>query len=159
MNRQRKQRKFSSILILLLIVPMLILSGCGSRADVDLNTIKAQKLIEYHSDKYKDEKATGELIDGVRHINIKAYQFYFEPTTIIVNKGEKIKLTIEAMDIPHGFEIEGFEIPDYDINTKIRPGFPLEVEFLADEIGVWEFICSIYCGFGHSVMKGTFVVR
>tara|TARA_Y100000310_G_scaffold15911_1_gene15955 strand:- start:264 stop:455 length:192 start_codon:yes stop_codon:yes gene_type:complete len=33
------------------------------------------------------------------------------------------------------------------------------IDFDADKKGVWEFICSIYCGFGHSTMKGVFVVR
>jgi len=153
-------KKFGAIMLLLLIVPMLVLSGCSSGSgEVDIVALKAQKLIDYHADKYKDVEATGEIIDGVRHINIKAYQFYFEPTLIIVNKGEKIKLTIEAIDVPHGFEIEGFMIPNYDIETKIRPGFPLEIEFTADEKGVWDFICTIYCGFAHSTMKGTWVTR
>ncbi len=141
-------------IILLFILSVLLLVGCS-----DDNIIKANKLLEYHADKYKDIESTGVLENGVRTIHIKAYQFYFEPDLIIVNKGEKIKIIIEAMDVPHGFEIEGFNIPDYDINTKIRPGIPLTLEFEANEEGAWEFICSVYCGFGHSTMKGIFVIR
>lgn len=148
-------KKIMGILLLLLVVPLLLLSGCTG----DQNLIKAQKLIDYHEEKYKDYEATGTLENGVRTINIKAYQFYFEPELIIVNKGEKVRIIVEAMDVPHGFEIEGFMIPDYNIETVIRKGFPLTVEFIADEKGVWDFICTIYCGFGHSTMKGTFVIR
>lgn len=150
-------KKINSFVLLILVVPVLLLSGCSTSADNDL--IKANKLSQYDADKYKDAEATGTLEDGVRTIYIKAYQFYFEPTTIIVNKGEKIRIIVEAMDVPHGFEIEGLQIPDYDIYTVIRKGTPLILEFDADEEGVWEFICSIYCGFGHSTMKGTFVIR
>lgn len=142
------------ILFLILTLSILLLTGCGND-----NVIKANKLLEYDADKYKDMKATGTLENGVRTVHIKAYQFYFEPELVIVNKGEKIKLIVEAMDIPHGFEIEGFEIPGYDIDTKIRPGIPLTLEFEADEQGAWDFICSVYCGFGHSTMKGIFVIR
>lgn len=148
-------KKSNSILLLIMLVPVLLFSGCSTDQDI----IKAEKLLDFHADKYKDIDATGTLENGVRTINIKAYQFYFEPKLIIVNKGEKIKLIVEAMDVPHGFEIEGFEIPGYDIDTKIRPGIPLTLEFEANEKGVWEFICSVYCGFGHSTMKGIFVIR
>jgi len=153
-------KKMNGIILLVLILPAMLLSGCaGTSNDKDPDFIKAKKLLEYHAAKYDELKATGKLKDGVRTIEIKAYQFFFEPKQIIVNKGEKIRLIISAEDIPHGFEIEGLTIPGYDIDTKIRPGFPLTIEFLADEKGVWEIICSIYCGYGHSDMKGIFVVR
>lgn len=156
-------KKIQTIVLLLLVVPILLLSGCQSvkinPESFDPDLIKAKKLVNFHAEKYKDEKATGTLKNGVRTIEIKAYQFFFEPTTIIMNKGEKIKLIITAEDIPHGFEIEGFQIPDYDIDTVIRKGTPLILEFEADQVGVWQFICTIYCGFGHSTMKGTFVIR
>lgn len=141
----------------LLLIVILLLYGCGTSGDSDI--IKAEKLLDYHAEKYDDMEASGTVENGVRVIEIKAYQFYFDPATIIVNKGEKVRLIIEAMDVPHGFEIEGFDIPEYDIDTVIRVGKPLVLEFIADEEGVWEIICSIYCGHGHSDMKGIFVVR
>ena len=163
MNSSKKEimrlvaiKKAYGIFLLILLLPMLVLSGCA--AD-DKDLVKAQKLLKYDADKYKDSLATGVLENGVRIINIKAYQFYFTPSTIIVNKGEKIKLIVEAMDVAHGFEIEGFEIPGYDIGTVVRKGSPLTIEFIADEEGVWDFICTIYCGFGHSTMKGTWITR
>ena len=161
MNKMNYEKKIQGVFVLLLLVPVLILSGCGITGDAvnEPDFIKAKKLLQYHADKYEDMEATGTLEDGVRTIYIKAYQFYFEPTTIVVNKGEKIRLIISAEDVPHGFEIEGFEIEGYDISTMIRKGTPLVLEFDADEKGVWEFICTIFCGFGHSTMKGVFVIR
>lgn len=152
-------KKLNGFILLIFLVPVLLLSGCGTSDGNDADFIKAKKLLQYNADKYNDAEATGTLENGVRTIYIKAYQFYFEPTTIIVNKGEKIKLIIEVMDVPHGFEMEGFEIEGYDIDTIIRKGTPLVLEFTADKKGVWDFICTIYCGFGHSAMKGVFVVR
>lgn len=155
------RKKTIGLTLLLFLIPILSLSGCNIIGKVvnDSDYINANKLLQYHADKYNGIEATGTLENGVRTIYIKAYQFYFEPTTIIVNEGEKIRLIVSAEDIPHGFEIEGFNIEGYDIDTVIRKGVPLTLEFTANEKGVWEFICSIYCGFGHSTMKGIFVIR
>lgn len=156
-------KKINGLILLIFMIPTLVLSGCGTRSNGmvgdDPDFIKAKKLLEYHASKYDEMEATGTLENGVRTIQIKAYQFYFEPKLIIVNKGERIRVIVEAMDVPHGFEIEGFTIPDYDINTVIRKGKPLIIEFEADEKGIWEFICTVYCGYGHSEMKGIWVVR
>ncbi len=152
-------KKINGFLLLVLLVPILLLSGCGTSLGEDPDFVKAKKLLQYNANRYNNIEATGTLENGVRTIYIKAYQFYFEPTTIIVNEGEKIRLIISAEDVPHGFEIEGFMIEGYNIDTVIRKGTPLVLEFEANEKGVWEFICSIYCGFGHSTMKGVFVIR
>ncbi len=147
--------RWSGIFLLLLAVPSLALSGCS----FDSSTVQAKKIIQYHEEKYKDADPSGTVIDGVRVITLKAYQFYFSPSTIVANKGDRVRLVVSAEDVPHGFEIEGLKIPGYNIETVIRPGFPVAIEFTADERGVWEIICTIYCGFGHSGMKGTFVVK
>jgi cytochrome c oxidase subunit II len=146
-------RKLRGVVLLVMLLPI-FLFGCGGG-----ESVKAKKIVEYHLDRFDGMEATGEMVNGVRVIEVKAYQYYFEPELIIVNKGERVKLIVTAEDVPHGFEIEGFDIPGYDIKTKIRPGMPLELEFVADEKGVWEFICTIFCGFGHGDMKGTFVIR
>jgi cytochrome c oxidase subunit II len=131
------------------------LSSCTSDAEKHL----AQSLVAYDEHKYDELSVSGEMSGGVRIIHVTADALAFEPDTIIVNKGEKVRLMIQVLDVPHGFEIEGFTIPGYDINTKIRKGSPLTLEFVADEMGVWPFICTIYCGYGHSEMKGVFVIR
>jgi len=151
------KKKFSGWLMFVIMVPVLVLASCTTSIGNDV--IIAQKIIDYNEGKYDGEEASGELVDGVREIRITAYQFFFDQEQIIVNNGERVRLIISSEDVPHGFEIEGFQIPDYDISTVIRPGMPLTIEFEVDEKGVWEFICTIYCGFGHSTMKGLFIVR
>ena len=140
----------------IMLLMLIALTACNV---ADEDTKLAKSLIEYQKSKYKDFPATGELKDGVREINLKAHQYFWEPELVIVNKGEKIKLNITSLDSPHGFEIEGFMIPDYDIESKIEKGQSITLEFTAEETGVWELICSVYCGAGHGDMKGLFVVR
>ena len=150
-------KKLQCAAMLFLMIPTLLLSGCGYANKEDV--VLAQKIVAYEKEKYDKLPVSGRLIEGTRVVEIQAYQFYFEPATVVVNKGEKIRLIISAEDVPHGFEIEGIHIDGYDIETVIRKGFPLTLEFTADEEGIWDMICTIYCGFGHSTMKGTFIVR
>ena len=140
---------------MLFILATLTITGCSSNSVES----KAQKLIEYQSSKYDAISVSGEIINGVREINLKATRYFWEPREIIVNEGERISLTIATVDIPHGFEIEGFNIPGYDFNTKIVKGKPITVQFDAIEKGSWDILCTIYCGAGHGSMKAKFIIK
>lgn len=154
MNRDARIR--TGVIVFLSVLSLMLLAAC-ERHDPDEKLARA--LLEYQEGKYDDEPATGELKEGVREIKLQAFQFFWSPDLIIVNKGEKIRLIISTNDVPHGFEIEGYNIPGYDIATKIEKDHPVTIEFTADESGVWEFICTVYCGAGHGDMKGIFVIR
>ncbi len=152
-------KKHISLALLFLVIPSFVLSGCSTSTERNQDIIIAQKIIDYHQQKYDSLPLSGTVVNGVRVIEIRARQFSFSPDPVVVNKGDKVRLVIYADDIPHGFEIEGLHIDGYDINTVIRKGFPLTLEFEAEEEGVWDIICTISCGFGHSTMKGTFIIR
>ena len=98
--------------------------------------------------------ASGTLENGVRIINVNAFRFDFEPNQITANKGEKVKLIVTSTDVTHGFAL-----PDYDINVPLPAGKQTAIEFTADKQGSFTFFCSIYCGSGHSSMKGTLTVK
>lgn len=53
----------------------------------------------------KDLSPSGELKDGVRVVEVKARQFEFEPETIVVRKGEKVRLEVTSEDVKHGIAI------------------------------------------------------
>ena len=91
---------------------------------------------------------------GVKEIKITAKQFAFEPSTIEVNKGDKVKLIVTSVDVPHGISI-----PEYGINERLNPGTPVTIEFTADKEGTFTAFCSVFCGSGHSNMKGKIIVR
>ena len=120
--------------------------------------VLAKKLISYQTHKYDDTPYSGEVIDGVRVIQIDMQQFSFDPGIVKVKKGERVRLILRSLDVPHGFEIHGVDLGGYDITTRIRRGFPVTIEFVAGDPGVFEIVCSVYCGFGHSGMKAVFIV-
>lgn len=143
------------IIIFLLIAVFLI--GACSRDDED--TAKARKIIEYHKNKFDSLPLSGKTVNGVREIEVKGSQYEWQPENIVVKKGEKIRLLVTSLDVPHGFEIEGILIPGWDVDRFVRKGDTAVLEFTAEEEGVWDTVCTGYCGPGHGTMKRKFIVR
>jgi len=96
------------------------------------------------------EPAAGEW----HEFKMTAKKYQFDPNTITVKKGEKVRLIITALDRDHGFKLEAF-----GINQKLKKGDPATIEFTADKAGTFPFQCSEFCGFGHGRMKGKVVVE
>jgi cytochrome c oxidase subunit 2 len=96
---------------------------------------------------------TGKLSDGVRVIELKARKFAFEPATVIVKQGEKIRLRVTSEDVMHGIGIA-----DYDIDRKLPPNETQVIEFTVGNAGRHHFHCSVFCGSGHGDMHGELVV-
>ena len=71
-----------------------------------------------------------------------------------MNKGDTVKLHITSTDVQHGFVISA-----YGINKTLNPGQTVDAEFVADQSGSFPFYCNVFCGEGHSGMKGTLVVN
>ncbi len=146
-------RKIFTILLILIF----FVSACTQKEDED--TIKAKKIIEYHKKKFDNLPLSGKIVNDVREIELKSIQYRWEPDTIVVKKGEKIRFIIETIDVPHGFELEGIVIPGWDPDKTIRKGDKTILEVAADEAGMWDMVCTIYCGPGHVGMKGKYIVR
>lgn len=91
---------------------------------------------------------------GVKEFKMTAKQFSFEPSVIEVSKGDKVRLIVTSKDVPHGISI-----PEYGINERLDPGKPVTIEFIADKEGTFTAFCSVFCGSGHSNMKGKLIVR
>src|SRR3989338_9157329 len=79
----------------------------------------------------------------VKEIKIDAFQFGYSPDKITVKKGEKIKLIINNIDVPHGIRI-----PEYEIKGDES------IEFVADKVGEFNWYCTNMCGPGHKFMTG-----
>lgn len=81
-------------------------------------------------------------------------QWEFEPNQIIVQQGQKVVIRITSTDVPHGFAIN-----ELNIYTFVPPGQTVEVSFIANEPGVFEIFCNVFCGEGHSNHRGQLIVR
>lgn len=100
-----------------------------------------------------DDESADENVQ-VRAFNVIAKQFEFIPETIRVKKGNRVVLNITSADVEHGFAID-----EYKINKTIPAGENVAIDFIAGKVGQFEFYCSVYCGVGHSNMRGKLVVE
>jgi cytochrome c oxidase subunit 2 len=90
-----------------------------------------------------------------RVIEVVASRFAFEPATIEVTEGERVRLMVRSADGVHGLEIKKLKI-----NKPIpRGGKPVQIDFVASTPGSYEILCSEYCGEGHEDMTGSLVVK
>lgn len=105
-----------------------------------------------------------------REILILARQYAYEPHRIVVDAGDVLRLRLVAVDVVHGFYLEG-----HDLEVEVRPGrIPFrvrhpsrqgafeeveEVRIVAGRPGKYRFRCSVTCGTLHPFMQGELVVR
>jgi len=90
----------------------------------------------------------------IKTIDFVASQFKFTPALITVNKNDIVRLMVTSTDVTHGVYIK-----DYHINVPIQKGEKKVIEFVADKVGTFAIMCSVYCGSGHHQMKATLVVK
>ena len=89
----------------------------------------------------------------VRVIKIVAKKFVFVPSEIHVKKGETVSLQITAPEVPMGFNIS-----DLKQRVDVVPGKVAKLQFTADTVGSFPFLCDVFCGSGHEDMSGTLIV-
>lgn len=89
--------------------------------------------------------------------DVVARRFAFEPATIEVTQGDRVRLLVRSADGPHGVEIKQLKVKK--AVPRAKPGDePVVIEFVASEAGTFPILCSEYCGNGHKDMTGTLVV-
>jgi len=129
----------NKLLGVFLLAALILMIGCAAQVE----TKKASAPI-------KEGEDSGKTAD----ISMTAKRFEFTPSTIKVNRGDAVRITITSKDATHGFSL-----PDFGVNEKIGPDKPAVVEFVADKTGEFTFRCNIPCGSGHGGMKGTLIVE
>ena len=155
---------------LLTMFTILLIAGCTpvETQQSDAPTITTAETQESASDEIEttNEAPVGEESDAlaeeseqemalsVKEFNMVARQWDFEPSTITVNEGDTVLLYIQRVDVGHGFGLSAFGINEY-----LAPGQTVDVEFVADQKGTFQFACSVSCGSGHSGMKGQLIVE
>jgi plastocyanin len=91
----------------------------------------------------------------VRVFQITAKKHEFNPFTIIVRPGDKVRFVITAVDRDYGFELKKF-----NVHEKLKQGVPTTINFTAAEAGKFTFDCpEMECRTLYRSMKGTLVVK
>lgn len=97
---------------------------------------------------------TSTPVEGsVKEFTMTAQKFEFSPSTITVKEGDQVKLTINSLDVPHGFSIDELGV------KKDLPVGTTTIDFTATKKGTFRFYCSLFCGSGHKEMEGQLIVE
>jgi len=91
---------------------------------------------------------------NTKEFTMIAKKYEFDPGNIVVNEGDTVILHITSTDVEHGIGI-----PQFGVSKKLPPGVEETVQFIADKKGDYTFFCNVYCGPGHTGMKGTLTVQ
>lgn len=135
-------------MVVLLLISLFLISACEQQKAVE----KPEDLVGQGTPVTQPEEKT--VTGEVKEFKITAKQFTFSPDTIEINKGDKVRLIVTSTDVPHGISI-----PEYGINERLDPGKPVTIEFTAEKEGTFTAFCSVFCGAGHSGMKGKIIVK
>lgn len=149
--------KFRAAVPVLILAAVFLLSGCEGLYSPEQEPGEETETAEVQEESVDREEASefsGRLEDGVRTVELEAFQFDFEPDEIVVREGETVRLKATSTDVTHGFGLEG-----YGVEQELPPGKQKLIEFTADEPGEFHFHCTVYCGPGHSDMHGELVVK
>ena len=90
----------------------------------------------------------------VKKFHVTAYEGKIAPSTLRVQRGERVQITFVSRDGTYGIKF-----PDFDINEKVSHEKPAVVEFTPNHPGTFEFRCSKTWSFKHWTHNGTLVVN
>jgi len=82
-----------------------------------------------------------------------ASAFNYNPGTVKVPYGAKVKVIATTKDVIHGFEVAGT-----NINMMLEPGYVSEFTTTFDKAGQYLILCNEYCGSGHQLMSAKIEV-
>ena len=133
-------------IILLLVLSIFLVSACAQQNPANF--------VGQGTPVPQNEVSAAAQSGQVKEFKMTAKQFAFDPATIEVSKGDKVRLIVTSTDVPHGIAIK-----EYGINERLEVGKPVTIEFTADKEGTFIAFCSVFCGAGHSGMKGKIIVK
>ena len=80
-----------------------------------------------------------ETMEEIRVIEVEGGSFYYKPNEIRIKAGEKVKITLNSVDMMHDFVID-----ELNVRTPIiKSGETTSIEFSVEEPGEYEFYCSV----------------
>ncbi|MBI2546420.1 cupredoxin domain-containing protein [Candidatus Woesearchaeota archaeon] len=136
----------------LILIALLLLAGCTQTQPI----VQGTDTEEDTGDNTGDNTGNSVTIP-VKEFEITAKRWEFIPSTIEVNKGDRVRLKVTSIDVTHGMAL-----PDFGVESvRLPPNETQTIEFVADKTGTFNpgMICTVFCGSGHSDMKGSIIVR
>ena len=98
---------------------------------------------------------TGETGQGeVKEFTIREHSFMLDPSTITVNKGDTVRITVINDQGTHDLNIDGYN----EKTSVISAGDSEVIEFVADREGTFDMLCGVG-NHREQGMEGTLIVQ
>lgn len=82
---------------------------------------------------------TSVSVSTTKVFTVSAGNYYFAPSVMKVKKGDTVKITVNNSGGMHDLKIDAFEAA----TKKLKSGESETITFVADEIGTFDYYCSI----------------
>lgn len=106
----------------------------------DNSTMEQDELFEEEYVLDEEEVAgDSEYKEGVNVIEVEGGSYYYSPNIIEVQRGDSVRIVLTSVDMMHDFVIDEIDVKS-DI---VKSGETGVVEFTVDEVGEYEFYCSV----------------
>ena len=90
----------------------------------------------------------------VKKFHVTAYDGKIAPSTLHVNRGDKVQITFVSRDANYTIKFK-----DFEISNKLSPEKPAVIELTPTTAGSFEFRCSKSASFKRWSNNGTLVVN
>ena len=96
----------------------------------------------------------------VQEVAVIAKRWEFFPSTITVRKDVPVKIHITTVDVPHGFSLPDLSQGSWVVaSDKLKKGEIVTFTYTFTDAGEFVFACNVFCGSGHTKMKGKIIVE
>ncbi len=82
---------------------------------------------------------TGNAVGAEKDFTVTGQNYSFSPSTITVNKGDRVKITFVSGGGTHDFKIDEFNVA----SQRMSDGAQDVVQFVADKAGTFKYYCSV----------------
>jgi len=92
------------------------------------------------------------------HIYMTAIRSHFAPEHVEVKKGDHVYWHITNIDKVKD-AVHGFGLSEWNISLSLEPGETVNVDFVADKVGTYNWYCTEFCSALHLEMTGYLQVK
>lgn len=140
--------------VVVILIGGYLLMNNNVMAPVEDAAMTDDAMMEEGEDAMMKEDSEDAMMEGVVEVDMTGDDFRFSEDEITVNQGDTVKITLNAVDMPHDWVVD-----ELDVRTDIAdPGETVTVEFVAETAGEYEYYCSVGQHRANG-MVGTLIVK